>query len=49
METLNDLVMKQYLLKRELKDVTEQIKKIQEKDTAQLEMSVSVKPAKKVA
>ena len=51
MEVLNNLLMEQYLLKKKLKEVSDQIKKIQEKDAAQMDLEYHLKSTarKKIA
>lgn len=44
---IQDLIIKQYMLKQELKEVSDQIKEYQKKDSAQLELDIKVQPVKK--
>jgi ATP-dependent Lon protease len=49
MNVLNDLLMRQYLLKEELKEINKEIKEIQEQDSKQLQLDYKLQPRKDAA
>ena len=43
MTGLQELLMRQHLLKKELKEINDQIKEIAEKDSAQMQLDIEIK------